>query len=441
MPARRFLHLCLLIPLFSGARLSPADLATLTILHTNDLHAQLTPLENGRGGFAALAGTIHRERDGCKDCLLVDAGDIVQGSPVSTIFKGSPVYDIVNLFRLDAATIGNHEFDYGWEQTEKLIASARHPVVLGNVVNARGGRLGTAPYVVLPVNGLRVAVMGLVSDDMKVLTTPALLGPWQVTPVMAAARRWAAEARQSADVVVLLGHLTAAEEAVLLHTIPEIAVVVSGHEHTGMKAPLSEGNRVLVRVQAKGEELGRLEAVVDKETKSLASWNWRRIPVDQKSPIDAAVAREVGRWEAEVTKVVDQPIGTSLKAFSPPEVRGLIEKAMIAATGADFAFMNQGGVRARIPAGALLARHVWNVMPFDNLVVTARVKGRDLPPVVAQGRTVDPEKEYVLAVSDFTAANMDAPGQLGVSGLEFGKDGPLLRDVILDYVRKQGTLK
>ena len=77
----------------------------------------------------------------------------------------------------------------------------------------------------------------------------------------------------------------------------------------------------------------------------------------------------------------------------------------------------------------------------DNLVVTARVKGRALPPVVTQGAAIDPDKEYTLAVSDFTAANMSAPSQLGVSGLEFGKDGPLLRDVILDWVRRQKVLQ
>jgi 2',3'-cyclic-nucleotide 2'-phosphodiesterase (5'-nucleotidase family) len=208
-----------------------------------------------------------------------------------------------------------------------------------------------------------------------------------------------------------------------------------------MQAPLSEGNRVLVRVKSQGQELGRLETVVDKETKSLASWKWKRIPVNEKAPVADDVAAQVKRWEGEVTKVVDQPIGTAMREIPEPEVRRIIEMAMREATGADFAFMNPGGVRDKFPMGQLLARHVWNIMHFDNLVVTARVKGRALPPVVTQGAAIDPDKEYTLAVSDFTAANMSAPSQLGVSGLEFGKDGPLLRDVILDWVRRQKVLK
>src|SRR5262249_11789426 len=89
-----------------------AEIRTLTLLHTNDLHARLSPLDNGNGGFAYLASTLKEERAGCKDCILLNAGDLVQGTPVSTIFHGLPVYEIGNLLGFDAATLGNHEFDY-----------------------------------------------------------------------------------------------------------------------------------------------------------------------------------------------------------------------------------------------------------------------------------------------------------------------------------------
>ena len=69
-----------------------AEVRSLTILHTNDLHARMMPLENGHGGFAHLATVIRRERAGCKDCILLDAGDVVQGSPVSTMYKGVKAY-------------------------------------------------------------------------------------------------------------------------------------------------------------------------------------------------------------------------------------------------------------------------------------------------------------------------------------------------------------
>src|SRR5690242_7362101 len=88
-----------------------AEVRTLTVLHINDLHARLMPLENGNGGFAYLATALKQERAGCKDCILLNAGDVVQGTPVSTIFHGLPVYEVANLLGIDVSTLGNHDFD------------------------------------------------------------------------------------------------------------------------------------------------------------------------------------------------------------------------------------------------------------------------------------------------------------------------------------------
>src|SRR5215471_18746153 len=111
---------------------------TLTILHTNDLHSRLMPLENHHGGFAYLASVIRRERANCKDCILLNAGDVAQGTPVSTIFHGLPVFEVANLLGIDAATLGNHDFDYGWMQARKFIQISKYPIVTANIVNDKG---------------------------------------------------------------------------------------------------------------------------------------------------------------------------------------------------------------------------------------------------------------------------------------------------------------
>ena len=84
------------------------------------------------------------------------------------------------------------------------------------------------------------------------------------------------------------------------------------------------------------------------------------------------------------------PLAVTTKAFSLPELKRLIEQAMRDETGSDFAWMNQGGVRDALPAGQLLERHIWDMMPFENRVVVGTFKGRDLPAVVVAGRTIDP---------------------------------------------------
>jgi len=432
---------CLALALLVGAQLG-AEIRTLTILHTNDLHARLTPLENGKGGFAALAATIRRERAHCSDCILLNAGDLAQGTPVSSIFHGLPVFEIANLFGYDAATLGNHDFDYGWMQTRTFLQTATYPIVSANMVGA-GGRLFTPkPYVILHVNGLRVAVIGAMTEELRTLSTPQLLGEWHAAPVIEAARRYAREVRDQADLAVLLGHINGAEETGFLDNAPEIPVLVTGHIHSGLSHEVVRSGRILVRVKGYGEELGRLELKVDTDKKAPLSWTWKRIPVDAKTVEPAAdVAALVKHWEDQVSSRVDQPLAVSKRKLAKAEVKRMIEQAMREETGADLAFINIGGVRDIVPQGQLLVRKIWNIMPFDNRVVFGKFKGRALPAVVTGGLRIDPDREYTLAVTDFTAQNQGADEQLRTTGLEFSGDGGLLRDVLIDWFRKKRVIE
>ena len=416
-----------------------AGIRSLTILHTNDLHARLTPADDGRGGFAYLDAVIARERANCSDCILLNAGDLVQGTPVSTIFHGVPVYGLGNLFGFDAATLGNHEFDYGWRQAKSFIEIASYPIVTSNL-NGPDGKLFTPqPYVLLHVNGLRVAVIGAMTENLVTLTTPATRGDCRTLPLLATVHKVAAEVRPKSDLIVVLGHLSGEEETALLDSEPDVAVIVSGHLHKGLEQAVVRDGRVLVRVKGYGEELGRLELKVDTEKKAAASWKWARIPVERIAP-DAAMARGVAYWEGEVSARVDRPLAISEKQYDTHAVKRLIEQALRDETGADFAFMNQGGVRDGLPKGQLLERNIWDIMPFDNEVVVGRFKGRDLPAVVVGDRKIDPNREYSLAVSDYTAANQNTSENLRTSGLKFPEDRGVMRDMLIDWFRKKRVI-
>ncbi|MDQ1469125.1 MAG: 5-nucleotidase / UDP-sugar diphosphatase, partial [Bryobacterales bacterium] len=183
------------------------------------------------------------------------------------------------------------------------------------------------------------------------------------------------------------------------------------------------------------------ELQVDTEKKAPVAWKWRHIPVDSTAvQPDTEVAAAVQKWEHKVSALVDQPITVSSKAFNKAGVKRLIEQAMRDELHTDFAFMNLGGVRDVLPAGQILARNIWNIMPFDNLVVTGRFKGSELPRVVVGDRKIDPNEEYTLAVSDFTATNQGAAESLQVNGLKFSSGGPVMRDILLDWFRKKKVL-
>ncbi len=366
---------------------------------------------------------------------------MAQGTPVSTIFHGLPVFEIANLLSIDAATLGNHDFDYGWLQARKFVDVAKYPIVDANLLNPKGDLFTPKPYVVLQVNGLKVGVIGAMTEELKTLTTPQILGDCRTLPLVETVRKVAHELRPQVDIVVVVAHVNPQEELALLKSEPEVAVTVTGHLHSALPQPLIQDGRLLVREKGYAEELGRLELKVDTDKKQAVAWEWKHILVDGSVPPAADVAEQVKHWEEEVSAQVDRPLAVSKRAFRKPEVKQLMERAMREETHSDFAFMNAGGVRDVVPEGALKERNIWNIMPFDNHVVIGRFKGSQLPAVVVGEQKVDPDKMYTLAVSDFTAANQGTGENLRTTGLDFPKDAGLMRDILITWFRKQKVIE
>lgn len=430
--------------LFYAALVSAeAQVRPLTILHTNDLHAHLLPDSKQQGGFAQIAAILRRETDGCQACLVLNGGDLVQGTPVSTIYQGVPIYDLANLLGFDASVLGNHEFDYGWQKIGEFIRTARFPVVAANVADEQGRLLAPQPYVILTAGGtggIRVAVIGALTADLPNLTTPDRYGPWRALPVAETVARYAREVREKSDLIVVLGHLTPEEEEAILREVPEVAAVISGHPHDGLEVPREVDGRVAVRMKANGVEVGRLDLEVDMAHKTVAHSSWKRIPVNAESGRAEDVARAVEQWESKVRRIVDVRIGTAKREFTREQLKPVIEQAMAEELGTDLAFWNLGGVRDILPKGTILARHIWNIMPFDNRLLIGRFKGSQLPSSITSGRAIDPDREYTLAVSDFVATNQQA--EMGASGLQFlQQTNRVDRDVLMDWIRKKKVLE
>ncbi|HWF06899.1 MAG TPA: bifunctional UDP-sugar hydrolase/5'-nucleotidase [Bryobacteraceae bacterium] len=418
------------------------DIRPLTILHSNDLHAQLTPLADGSGGFAYLAAEVRRQRAGCNTCIYLSAGDLVQGTPASTIYHGDPVYEIANLMGFDAATVGNHEFDYGWRGIQGFARIAHFPLLSANVQSADGHFLTGRGYIFRNIGGIRVAIIGLVMSDLAGnYSTRDQVGPFEVKSVYDTIHRIAGEVQGRADLIVALGHFNLAEAADLLKKAPEVSIAIIGHGHDGFPAIEQEGHRYAVELKAFGVELGRLDVKYDLTKHEVASAAWKRIPIDSHTITPAPdVAKEVAKWEQKVSRIVDVPIGEAAHAFSKEQLRPLIEKAMAEATGADFAFITTGDIRTTLPQGKLLARQIWNMLPFEDHIVVGRFKGRELPPAITARYPVHPDREYKVAVTQFLAINQASPSQLSTTGLQFPETGPKQRDAMLTWVSKKHVL-
>jgi len=438
---RTFLASALL--LLAGCRQSTVH--ELTILHFNDLHDRLLPDSDGKGGVAHIATLLKRERAAASASLTLSAGDLVQGTPVSTIFKGLPDYEIANSLGLDVNCLGNHEFDYGWERIHDLMQIANFPTVSANAVDATANRLVNPPYVIRDAGGMRVAVIGALLENILGSTTRELLGPFHVAPTVAALRPLVAEAKQRADMVIVLGHVEKAEAESILRELPDVSVVVIGHEHMPWKEPIEVDGRFVVHAEGYGRQVGRLVLRYDTATRRITSHEWTAIPVDTSVyPADPGVQAQVDKWEAKVSALVDVPIGFSAKQFSRPEIKELMERAMNERFPSDLAFTNESGVRDTLPQGQLLARHIWNVMPFDDYVVVAEVPGDQLmkledpshPVKVAGTVKIDPARTYRLVTIDFLASSWADRGYK----FRVTNQGVLLRDVLIDWIKQRKTI-
>ena len=220
----------------------------LVILHTNDTHSAIMPLSRnlgdtllaGRGGYLRRMELVRREREAEPGLLLFDSGDFSQGSPYYTLFKGDVEVGLMNMMRYDAATLGNHEFDFGLDNLARLLRKARFPVVCANYDFSGTPLEGLVkPYVVIEREGLRVGVFGL-SPRLDGLVAKENYGGVVYNDPVEAARKAVKALRsgERCDVVVCLSHLGWAQaqpdidDSTMIAGTQGIDLVLGGHSHS-----------------------------------------------------------------------------------------------------------------------------------------------------------------------------------------------------------------
>ena len=219
---------------------------TLTILHTNDTHSCIEPLNKNladtmladRGGYMRRIAMLKEERAKVPDLLLFDSGDFSQGSSYYTLFKGDVEVELMNLMHYDAVTIGNHEFDFGLDNMARLFKKANFPVVCSNYdfANTELGKV-VKPYVVLKRNGLKIGVFAL-CPPLEGLVTKANYEPLKFLDPIVCAQKMIdlLKKEQKCDLVICLSHLGwKVTEYPCDKVIPAtrgLDLVLDGHSHT-----------------------------------------------------------------------------------------------------------------------------------------------------------------------------------------------------------------
>src|SRR5215203_2081538 len=248
----------------------------ITILHTNDTHSQIDPLpENdknaGKGGVARRATLVKRIRKENPNTLLIDAGDVLQGTPYFNFYKGEVEYKAMSAIGYDVGTLGNHEFDNGVEALAAALKFANFDLVSANY-DVKGTVLEerVKRYVVKTVGGIRVGLFGLGVSPVALITPANFKGVTYIDPVIAArdvVKKLREEERCSLVVCMShLGYVKNGEQGDLLvaSQVDGIDFIASGHTHTFMDQPVTQtqpcGAKTLIfQVGKSGIYVGRVD--------------------------------------------------------------------------------------------------------------------------------------------------------------------------------------
>ena len=271
-------------------RAQSAESGRITLLHTNDTHSRIEPFGpgsgrlTGMGGIARRATLARRLRQALPNVLLLDAGDVFQGTPWFNQFKGFVDFKLMSLCGYDAGTLGNHDFDQGVDGLVAAMAEARFPILNCNLdaghAPALAGRL--RPWMVKAFPGVKVGLTGVCVDFQGLVARENHLGvDWrdpvaELKPVLRHLREV-----ERVDLVVLLSHLgydrqgEAVDDLNLARLVPGIDVIIGGHTHTFMDAPRTVANAAgeteIFQVGFAGVNLGRMDLTVREGVKVAAS--------------------------------------------------------------------------------------------------------------------------------------------------------------------------
>jgi 5'-nucleotidase/UDP-sugar diphosphatase len=518
----------LLLCLCGAGMASGSDPIKIDIVYTNDIaggigateatfmNREFPPIVGG----AATAGRYiccareQAEKNG-RGFLLLDAGDVFQGTPVGTLTKGEAIIHALNMLGYDAMGIGNHEYDEGTENLRRLSKIAKFPFLTANTIDAQTGQPVdyVKPYIIKEIKGLKVALIGLTTVDTPIYAFPKNVEGLQFLPAAPAMEKYIKEVREKgADLVIGLVHLGIPYDPdegwgeimdreargekkewrlnamELAHQVSGIDLMFCGHIERGYREPWEDPSHHTLLFQNYGHftGLGQVTIEVDPETKTISGYSLPALDgglvtlfQDEFCPLNEMCVK-VDSLIAEAEKGMDEPIGRALTTLhrgdAATSLMGhLTVDAMRERTDSDFAFTNLGGIRAEIPEGEITPRDVFDVLPFGNRVVVINMTGKFLKEIMEWrvkglragvimsgarivfnrnrpdfdrittfeigGQTLDPDKVYRVATTDYIAqGNIGLEVMKTIPQEDIYYTGVMVRSMVESYIKKHSPL-
>ena len=400
------------LPLWASAK-------DVTIIYTNDLHAHVEPykvpwIANGTrdiGGWANISAMVKQEKAKNSATWFLDAGDYFTGPYISSLTKGKAIIDIMNTMNFDAVTMGNHEFDHGWDNTLLQLSQAKFPIVQGNIFYQNSSKMfWDKPYTIIEKDGVKIGVIGLhgvfaFDDTVSAATRVGIEARDEVKWL----QRYIDELKGKVDLTVALIHEgTPARQSSLGGTdvrraldkdiqtagqVQGLDILITGHAHVGTPEPIKVGNTLILSTDSGGIDVGKL--VLDYQQKphqfTVKNFELKTIFADEWQP-DPQTKQVIDGWNKKLDKVVQQTVANApvelTRAYGESSSLGnLAADALLVAAGKDtqLALTNSGGIRNEIPAGVITMGAVISTFPFPNELATMDLTGKQLRSLMEHG--------------------------------------------------------
>jgi 2',3'-cyclic-nucleotide 2'-phosphodiesterase (5'-nucleotidase family) len=415
----------------------------IVILHTNDVHGQVLtrkatwldkdhpPLVGGLPRIAAYVNSVREEAKHVDEGVVVlDAGDWYQGTPEGQIDDGLGFVKALALVRYDAMCIGNHDFDRGIPNLQRLLHEAKLPAVCANLdVKTTEKHVDWVPaYRIVEAKGVKIGVVGLLTPATPSISHPDTRTLDFTSPEKTLARV-ETELAGKVDWVLPVTHLGLDSDRKLARSDPSLALIVGGHSHTYLKDGAVEGTTHIVQTGSKAGSVGRVDVLIDAATHKVADVRVAMIDLNDEPPVEfknaelEAACKKLEDQSAERMKAVIGELEAPLKRTKDPLASGtagnLLADVVREHARADVGLMNRGGIRCDLEAGKVTRRDVFEIVPFDNNVSVLELNGAELFEMIR--RSVEGSAHSGLEVSGLLVeAAIDASGKRKLVGLKVG---------------------
>ncbi|MEK3806132.1 bifunctional 2',3'-cyclic-nucleotide 2'-phosphodiesterase/3'-nucleotidase [Bacillus sp. FSL H8-0547] len=400
------------IDLKGGTTAPPTDSWKLTVMHTNDTHAHLDDV-------ARRVTKVKEVRAAEENSILLDAGDVFSGDLYFTRWNGLADVEFMNMMQYDAMTFGNHEFDKGPDALRAFIEKAKFPIVSSNVDVSKEPKLSDLvkspsdypsvkesaiyPYIVLDVNGEKVAVYGLTTEDSPEASSPGENIVFKDAVKTSEETVKTIEETEKVDKIIALTHLGYQKDLELAEKVEGIDVIIGGHTHTLVDTlkvvDEDQTPTIVAQVQDYGKFLGKLDVAFNDEGVVLPEESAiELIAIDETVEEDPEAKALLDGYKEEINSFKDKVVGHTKTVLDgkrenvrskETNLGNLIADGMLAkakeAKGAQLAITNGGGIRESINEGDITLGEVLTVMPFGNTLFVLDVTGEQIVAALEHG--------------------------------------------------------